>query len=1455
MPSTSLVPSAERHPFEVLAEEFVERQRRGEHPSLSEYAEKHPELADQIRDLFPALVMVERLKPQGDAPSDCVKGQPTWPKAQDVKPTARLGDYRLVREVARGGMGVVYEAVQESLGRHVALKVLPGNARLSPSQIERFQLEARSAGRLHHPNIVPVHGVGEHEGVYYYAMQFIRGHGLDAVLDDLRRLRGLTRRAETDCLDGPIAINGAERTESAVLACSLLTGGFANTGASPEEPVAFTPTIALPRPDELSLCHSTASPIFPFAQSIAASAESEPIEPGTIAAPSDSSALSLATEAEFFRSVGRIGTQVADALSYAHQEGVLHRDIKPSNLLLDVTGKIWVTDFGLAKLEGSSGPTRTGDILGTVRYMAPERFDGWSDRRSDVYSVGATLYELLTLRPVFSSAHQAELIEKVLHAAPEAPRRLEPKIPRDLETIVLKAIAKEPADRYASADALRDDLQRFLDDRPIRARRSTPMEQFWRWCRRNPLPAAALATAAGAVVMLAIGSAAMAWKFRDQRDQVRRAQTETRENLLNALTAQATATRVSRRPGQRFDSLRAIAQAASLARALKLPAKELDRLRDEAVACLALPDLESSGRAIHRPPSVWYFAFDYTMTRYALRFRDGRVLVRRVADEQEVARFHAAGDRGVPVFRFSPDGRYLAATHDPEFALTVWDIDRRSPVVVDSGPVLSSAARFSPDSRQIALIHKDGQLLIYDVATRQISRQWHLPAPGDLAFRSDGAQLAVCLNVLKAPVCQILDVQSGRVVDTIPLPMSGSLSWSPNDSTLAIGCDDCKIYLWDVATRTRRGTLVGHSHVGLRTDFHPDSSLVASNGWEGRLWLWDPVLGRPWLNLRTGYWPEFSQDGRIVVALEDTLVPYQINPAREYRSFSHASAQALRYSDACIRQDGRLMAVGTSQGVVLWDLARGAELACLPIGSASHIKILASGDLITSAPLGVWRWPIRLDLDQGDFRIGPPQQLRLPSGDCGVSFDRSERIAASADYTVAHVVDHERYFDLGPVDECRAVAISPDGEWLATGSHGRSGAQVWRLHDGALVADLAIEGLVAVDFSPDGKWLLTSPAPCRLWEVGTWREGKRPGGSGLAFSPDGRAVVVQDANSVLRLVESATGRTLVRLESPDLHVAAQAAFSADGSRVVVTTNDGPAVHVWDLRAIRERLAELGLDWDAPAYPSDDSASESMRALSQPRIDYGPLAGHLELFAESPQVLLDRYGARLKTDPRDAETYHLRGHVLFNLNRLKEAVADISQAIALQPDDAHLLAVRGEARNKLKESDAAIEDLARSLERRPDQLVVREQLAWCYNNRAWALATGPKSDRDLTRALRLAQRAVELNSDQSMFLNTLGVVLCRAGEFREAIATLETSLRASNGRFDGFDLFFLAEAHHRLGDRGLARDCFERGASWLRDQTRLSKQYAKELTEFRAEAEAVLAEPPGELPQNVFAVTQ
>jgi WD40 repeat protein/tetratricopeptide (TPR) repeat protein len=1243
------------------------------------------------------------------------------------------------------------------------------------------------------------------------------------------------------------------------MASWLLTGTFEETEAV--DPRATSLAIAHPNVGEREPV-DISSPDSATIDLLRTSAGAPPANRSS--ASTDASTLSLATESRFYRSVARVGLQVADALAYAHDQGILHRDIKPSNLLLDSAGNIWVTDFGLAKIEGSEGPTRTGDIVGTVRYMAPERFSGWSDRRSDIYSLGASLYELLTLRPLFDGVAQPELMEKVLHEAPELPRKLDAKIPRDLETIVLKAVAKEPGERYATAPALADDLRRFLGDRPISARRSTATEQFLRWCRRNPLPAATSIAAAGAILILAIFATVAAWTFRAQRDQIQYAEARGRERLFETLMERARAERLSHRMGQRYRSLEALAQAASIGRELNLPTGQFERLRDEAIACLALPDLKKCGRVIQRPPGVSLVAFDAAMTRYALRFRD-QVQVRNVADDGEIARFPARGNREIYFLAFSPDGRFLAIQHSQGFALTVWDVERRAVAVDDPGPVSERSADFSPDSRRFALARQDGAFLVYDLATGQETRRWRVAAPSAVAFRPDGIQIAVISTAQNKSACEIFEAASGRLIRSIPLRASTvGLAWSPDGATLATPCDDLKIYLWDAATGNRKTALQGHTSGGLLAAFHPAGTLLASNGWEGRLWLWDPVLGRSWLSLTNESWPQFttfSSDGRVVRSHVDQLITYQLNPALEYRSVAHASGIPIAYGHAALDQDGRLLALGTSQGVALWDALQGTEIAFLPIDNAWHLMFEPSGTLLTSGTLGVWRWPIQRDSEGGRVRLGPPHRVALPAGTGAVAEDSLGRIVAKANFDMAYLVTPDREVRVGPFDDCRSVAVSPDGKWLATGNHAAGGAQIWRVSDGAPVAKLPTDWSQAVLFSPDGKWLMTTNPPCRLWAVDTWREMRRIDGWGLCFSADSQWLAVQDANRVIRLVETATGRTLARLESPDLCDVWGATFSPDGSRLVITTNDGPAVHIWDLRTIRNRLAELGLKWDLPASATHNASAARVRdqGLLKAEVDFGPLTryrvqyeNHLQQYVSSSDEVVARYTDRLNADRLDLDALHQRGHAFLRQRRFEEALADFRAASVQNARDAHLRAYRGVCLWMLKRHALALDELEPAFQSDPDVVRAIINLDRALNSRAWELATGDAPGRNPTLAVRLAAFAVALAPDEQVYLNTLGVALYRCGKSAEAIETLGRSLKAGKGRFDGFDLFFLAMAHHRLGHDDEARACFNHAAHWLRSQKSLPERHTSELACFRAEAERLLGEPAYELPADVFA---
>jgi serine/threonine protein kinase len=420
----------ERDPLDVVAEEFAERCRHGEQPSLSDYLTRYPQWADELRELLPAAALMEELRRHKH-------GTRAVAERETIE---RLGDYRIVRELGRGGMGIVYEAVQESLGRHVALKVLPRHSLLDPKKLARFQREAQAAAALHHSNIVPVFGVGEHEGLHYYVMQFIPGQGLHEVLAQMRPSRDREGAAD----------------------------------------LSIRETINQTAPSRSRLG---------------------------------------------WREIARLGVQAADALEYAHAHGTLHRDVKPANILLDSQGTVWLTDFGLAKLAEQNNLTSTGDLVGTLQYLAPESLHGQTDARSDVYSLGLTLYELLTLTPPFPETNPAKLLQQVSMHEPVRPRKLNPAIPRDLETIVLKATVREPAHRYQTAAALADDLRRFLDDRPIRARRLRVHERLRRWYRQNRVVAGLLAAL---VLVFVAGFAGVLWKWREAENALKR-EAEQRE--------------------------------------------------------------------------------------------------------------------------------------------------------------------------------------------------------------------------------------------------------------------------------------------------------------------------------------------------------------------------------------------------------------------------------------------------------------------------------------------------------------------------------------------------------------------------------------------------------------------------------------------------------------------------------------------------------------------------------------------------------------------------------------------------------------------------------------------------------------------------------------------------------------------------------------------------------------
>ena len=435
----------------AVAEEFFSAADRGEQPSLSDFAARYPQIGDEIRNVFPMLELVGRSH-----------SEPELHQEPSLKGPRQLGDYRLLRELGRGGMGVVYEAEQISISRRVAIKLLPFASLASEHALKRFQNEIRTAASLEHPNIAAVYASGEDRGVHYFAMQLIRGRTLADVIVELQRG----------------ASDAKEVTER---------------GEDQSPPQIDQETIALAA---LSTVHT-------------------------------------GNRRSYYQLVANLAVQACDALHYAHSLGVVHRDIKPSNLIVDLSGRLWLTDFGLALGHSDVSLTKTGNLIGTLRYMSPEQllYGESLDLRTDIYAMGATVYEMLALAPAFGETDRGKLTREILEDDPEPLRSVDARIPWELGAIVAKAMAKDAADRYQSALELADDLRAFSECRPIKAKPVSFAHRISKYAKRNRR---FVITAFGVVLLLALVSSVSSGLLLAERERTYAASAE-REAVLTFL--------------------------------------------------------------------------------------------------------------------------------------------------------------------------------------------------------------------------------------------------------------------------------------------------------------------------------------------------------------------------------------------------------------------------------------------------------------------------------------------------------------------------------------------------------------------------------------------------------------------------------------------------------------------------------------------------------------------------------------------------------------------------------------------------------------------------------------------------------------------------------------------------------------------------------------------------------
>jgi len=1213
---------------EQVAEEYLERRRRGEKPAIEDYAQRFPELADEIRELFPTLAMLEDCVPEG-AERAAVAAEDRLPIAEP------LGEYRIVREIGRGGMGVVYEAEHQTLRRRVALKLLPRDLASNPSSLQRFLLEARAAGQLHHSNIVPVFEVGVHNGMNFYTMQYIHGQNLDSVITELRRLRSSNKAtlpvgSSSAAGSAPDPLADLSRT----VALELLTGGperpldevlpleRTTSDAAAHEQTADIPVAGSP---PRQLANSTAADDSP-----AASAEDpgNARRRGAAEAPAelrDSSESSRvgASHESYFQRVARVGLQVADALEYAHRHGVLHRDIKPSNLILDTSGTIWVTDFGLAKHEGDDF-THTGDIVGTLRYMAPERLQGHADARSDLYSLGLTLYELSTLRSALDSNDRVTLMRQIETEAPLPPRQLAPDMPRDLETIILKSIEKSPAHRYRSAVEMAEDLRLFLSDRPILARRSTWTERAWRWCRRNPVPATLASCVAILLMLLAIGSLAFAMFSRHQAKLLARqtasavqaqreaeaAREEAMGRLFESCLGQARAGRWSARVGQHFETLASLRQAAEILPSLKLSAAEERQrrviLRNEAIAAMPLVDLREARRWDVPAGATATVALPPDYSVYAIGDRQGNILVRRVNDDAEVMRLAGPGHRAW-FLTFSPDGRYLAGRFhgDTPPVVRVWDLTTRKVVLEEKQGLSLARMAFRGDSEEFALGSDSHEVRLYQLPGGSlVTSHRGINDPLDLCYDPTGRRMAITYPGVGPVEIWDRDTDASRSVQVAP--DVNSVAWSPNGKTLAMGTYTGEIFLQDVqqpAGRPRK--LEGHLSRVVQVMFNHRGDLLLSRSWDSTVRFWQVATGLQ--ACRHDVLPlsgtGFRQDDR-QLAFTSGDNGFGLWDVADGGPLSILSTGGDSRRRSCARfHPARpdLLVSATADGIELWDVSAARCVKVLSVRDTKSVLFSPDGkELFTSGPSGVQRWPIAdasVALDR--IEVGPPEsilnsnvnRIDLASGRAWMSVDREFRDAT--------IIDLKNREAIGPALRHANVdyaIISPDARWVVTTTWHGQGVLVWDTqagHSGKRLLDLAPQVTSATPaFSPDGRYLAVSDgfAYC-LWEVGTWRqvyriEREHPDGwpGPVAFSPDGRLLAVPHTRYVAQLIEARSGRTLGIFEAPTSASLSGYNFSADGRYLAIAETEH--IQLWDLDAIRNELESLQIAWTLPEPDSN-----------------------------------------------------------------------------------------------------------------------------------------------------------------------------------------------------------------------------------------------------------------------------
>jgi serine/threonine protein kinase/WD40 repeat protein len=1075
-------------------------------------------------------------------------------------------------------MSVVYLARQRRPARMVALKLILQGVHASPERRARFLAEANAIGRLQHPHVVQIYEVGEWASQLFLALEWVNGGSLAS---------RLTAEPQHPMATAAL-IEKVARGIHYAHEC-----GIVHRDLKPSNILLQSP-VTQPQVEELANNPSTESARVPDAKT--------------------------AATADAHVSLLHVVPKVAD-FGLAKQEDVNVRRRYQALLVQFVTASR--VDPQPAHL------TATSMMLGTPAYMAPEQAAG--DNRlvgpaADIHALGAVLYEMLTGRPPYQGTSVLETLDQLRSWEPPTPRQ-RTQVHADLSNICMKCLRKEPGQRYASALELAEDLGRFQAGLPTIARPVSTLAWVWRWARRNRGWAATLAGTAALLLVIAVTSVVASFWLAEARDEARSAEKHEaeqravaeanllrakaaergqREKLFEALLAQARAITRSRRSGQRFDSLKALAEAIRLARELQLPPERFLDLRNTAIAALAVTDLQQGHSWDGYLVPSTQVDFDEELRVYARLDLDNQWDIRRVADDRLLYRLPDTPKARGQAPYFSRDGRHLATVH-VDGSLHFWNLK-------DDGPRLLFKEQnvewvcFHPRKAEAVVVHKDGVLNHYDLHAGKLLNELKVGAAtreAVVAIHPNEPLLAVASYFTQG--VQIRDLNTGEVLRCLDWDGAGyDVAWHPQGHTLAVS-DGKDTYFYDRATFNRFRTLPG-SGGGTRIAFNPAGDRLASYNWAGELRLLDANTGQllfqpPRVAVRMPFGrPRFSKDGRQLAGTVQGkhLQIWTIGDGSVSRILLDKDS-----SWASIGPDSRLLAILRSDGMHLLDLTTGSDLGRLPgrLG-VPFFQRTDPPSLVTTSESGLLRWSVRQERDSaGTVRVGPPLSLaRVNSHQLDGNSDGQVLVASAgtryglAPYAGGWVFRADRPGSPLCVEKGRDVlriVVSPNGRLVATNTTLTDGTtwsiKVWDARDGSLVKELETREGVYPCFSPDGRWLAVGGEAGCLFAVETWEPGLRFRGH-PQFTPDGRVLAVHSGDGVIRLIDIARDLELARLEDPQQKVADLHLLSPDGTQLVVISFPGDSgLRTWNLRQLRRQLKELGLDWDAPEYPPEPPA--------------------------------------------------------------------------------------------------------------------------------------------------------------------------------------------------------------------------------------------------------------------------